>query len=113
LEVLPSEVTSMLLALSDDVWIAAIGVVGTIATGVVTVMLAWIAHRQTTQIKEAKEVKQDLQKQAVKLDSRLDDVSIRVDEIHKATNSMKDELVAKAGELGHAQGMAQRSAEMK
>ncbi len=120
------EKKQLLFAVSDVVWQALIG-------AIVTIILAYMQRRTsqavgevTSKLKEAsievKEVKKDLATATLAADVRrdiandkIDQVSQAVEQVHRATNSMKDELVASVKEAatlaGHAEGVAAQKAD--
>lgn len=61
--------------------------------------------------KEVKEVKSSLSKTTVSVESKLDNVTEKIEEIHIATNSMKDALVKVTGESEKAKGKLEGAAE--
>ena len=101
----------MILGLSDEVQLAIVGAFVTIATGVTTVLTAWLNTRAMR--KETAPVKEALAQQNItsaqrkfETDEKLSEVTHQVKKIGEQTNSMKDELVAKAEEVGRAAGIA-------
>lgn len=99
----------MLIAVSDVVWQAAIG-------AVVTIVLAWMAQRTKDAVEKTgkdaadkvDEVKVDLleaNKAAdKKMESEFSAVKTAVEEVHKATNGMKHELVEEVRKASFAAG---------
>lgn len=109
---------------SDAVWLAVIGLI-TVFVNAVTVIATMIIKElldqkragtiKTDTIIAANKVKEKLeevtkdqnekmQKVAMAQNEKLDSVVVQVEEVHKATNSMKDELVKKTEAEGIARG---------
>ncbi len=97
--------TVMIFAVSDVVWQALIG-------AVVTIVLAWMAQRTRNTVKETaataavkvEEVKTTLEVKTAEQNQKLEKVAEKVEEVHKATNSMKDQLVLKTEAEALARG---------
>lgn len=98
---------------SDAVQIAAMlfAFLGSVLTAVMTYLVMRLNQKQTEAAVEAEKVKVALVQSNALTTARLDSVAEKVEEVHKATNSMKDALVLatekEALERGHAAGVKQ------
>ncbi len=92
----------MLFAVSDVVWQAVI------AAGL-AIVLAWMSQRAAKAAAEAalavEKVRGELAKSTVSTNTKLDAVAEKVEVVHKATNSMKEELVKVTDKEAFARGV--------
>jgi hypothetical protein len=88
----------MLFAVGDAVWLALFGLIG-------LVLKEYFDSRRGQRAAQLVEkVKTDLQRDTMAQNAKLETVVEKVEEIHKATNSMKDELVRKTEAEALARG---------
>lgn len=109
-----------MFAVSDVVWQAAavvtgglVSVTGIVVGALVTIKLAQIKAGQDMAAVAVKEVKTTLKEESAKQDAKLTLVSEQVEEVHKATNSMKDALVLTTEKEAHARGIVEGKAASK
>ncbi len=86
---------------------AASSLLGTIFTGVVALGVAWLAVLQSRAAVQAAQVAGKLDAHTIKTEAALATVAEKVEEVHKATNSLTDRLVETTRIEAHAAGVKQ------
>ncbi len=100
---------------SEAVWLAVIGIVGlTLQSGITILTMIVKEHldrrRAVDAANLADHVRSTLKKNTEDQVARLDEVAAKVEEVHKATNSLTDRLVETTGAKEFARGGAEERA---
>lgn len=85
--------------MSDTVWLAWIAIVALVVKQVLEWISAWIIAKRVA------EVKDKLVETTTAQDEKLVAISVQVEEVHRATNGMKTELVEEVRKASFAQGV--------